>query len=227
MNTKKVGVILAGCGWLDGSEIQEAICTLLALDQRGVDIIMMAPDEPQMHVVDHLNSAPVDGANRNVLLESARIARGEVVDVATVQAESLDALIVPGGFGAAKNLCTFAVDGPHMQVNEHVAQLVRDMHSAGKPQGFICIAPVIVAKLLGPDHGVEVTIGNDAGTAAAVDAMGATHIETGAGDCHVDQRNHIVTTPAYMIGPSIAAVHRGIDTLVDTVLGMCSKDVIG
>jgi enhancing lycopene biosynthesis protein 2 len=220
MSRKKVGVILAGCGWLDGSEIQEAICALLALDQRDTDVLIMAPDVPQMHVVDHLNSAPVEGTTRNVLLESARIARGDVVDVATVHADDLDALIVPGGFGAAKNLCTFAVDGSAMQVNTHVAQLVREMHRAGKPQGFICIAPVIAAKVLGADHGIELTIGNDQETAHAITAMGARHIQTAAGGCHVDEEHKIVTTPAYMLGPSIAQVHQGIDTLVSTVLAL-------
>ena len=135
MSQKKVGVILAGCGWLDGAEIHEAVCTLLALDQRSAQVTIMAPDTPQMHVVDHLAEAPVDGEQRNVLLESARIARGDVVDVSTVSADSLDALIVPGGFGAAKNLCDFAVNGPDMTVNPDVARLVRERHRAAHDAG--------------------------------------------------------------------------------------------
>ena len=218
MSQKKVGVILAGCGWLDGAEIHEAVCTLLALDQRSAQVTIMAPDTPQMHVVDHLAEAPVDGEQRNVLLESARIARGDVVDVSTVSADSLDALIVPGGFGAAKNLCDFAVNGPDMTVNPDVARLVREMHSAGKPQGFICIAPAIAAKVLGPDHNVELTIGTDEGTAGAINAMGAQHVDIQPGGYHIDVKNNVVSTPAYMLGPNIAKVHEGIDHLVEAVL---------
>ncbi len=221
MSSKKVGVVLAGCGWLDGAEIHEAVCTLLALDQRGAETIMMAPDVPQMHVVDHLAESPVENAQRNVLLESARIARGAVVDVATIQAEDLDALIIPGGFGAAKNLCDFAVNGPAMTVNPDVARLIRQMHGAKKPQGFICIAPAIAAKVLGPDHGVELTIGTDEGTAGAITAMGARHVNIQPGEFHVDGANNVISTPAYMLGPSIAKVHEGIDGLVGAVLSRC------
>jgi enhancing lycopene biosynthesis protein 2 len=215
--TKRVGVILAGCGWLDGAEVHEAVCTLLSLDQRGAEVIMMAPDVDQMHVVDHLGGDP-SGDRRNVLVESARIARGEVVDIRQVQVADLDALVLPGGFGAAKNLCSFAVDGPKMTINADVERLVRGMHAAQKPQGFICIAPAIGAAVLGPDHGVELTIGNDTDTAAAITSMGARHIETVPGQIHIDLPNKVVSTPAYMLGPSIAQVYAGIDALVETVI---------
>ncbi len=215
--SKRVGVILAGCGWLDGAEIQEAVSTFLSLDQRGAEVITMAPNVDQMHVVDHLEGEPVQGT-RNVMLESARIARGEIVDIAEVSADQLDALILPGGFGAAKNLCTFAVDGPAMTVNADVERLVRDMHAAGKPQGFICIAPAIAAKVLGPDHGIELTIGNDADTAGALTSLGAKHVDIAPGAYHLDAPNKVVSTPAYMLGPSIALVHQGIDGLVSQVL---------
>ncbi|MBV70926.1 MAG: isoprenoid biosynthesis protein ElbB [Myxococcales bacterium] len=221
MKSKNVGVILAGCGWLDGAEIQEAVCTLLALDQRGAETIVMAPDKEQMHVVDHLAEAPADGQTRNVMIESARIARGAIVDIATVDAGELDALVIPGGFGAAKNLCNFATEGPDMSVDEDVANLIRAIHSSGKPLGFICIAPAIAAKILGPDHSVEVTIGSDQGTADAIRAMGAQHIDTNPGEIHIDEANNVVSTPAYMVGPSIAKVHAGIDRLIATVLDRC------
>ena len=161
MAKNRVGVLLAGCGWLDGAEVQEAVCTLLALDQRGAEVITMAPDVQQMHVVDHQAESPVESEPRNVLTESARIARGNVQNIEGIQAADLDALVIPGGFGAAKNLCDFAVNGPDMTVHPEVERLIRDMHAAGKPQGFICIAPALAAKVLGADHGVEMTIGND------------------------------------------------------------------
>ena len=218
MSKKRVGVVLAGCGWLDGAEIHEAVSTYLALDRRGVEIVAMAPNIEQMHVVDHLAESPAEVQGRNVLIESARIARGAVQDIAGVQDEELDALIIPGGFGAAKNLCNFAVAGTDMTVNTDVERLIRAMHQAGKPQGFICIAPAIAARVLGADHQVSLTIGNDTGTAGALESMGAKHVVTEPGQIHIDETNRVVSTPAYMIGPSIAAVYEGIDALVEAVL---------
>ena len=218
MSKKRVGVVLAGCGWLDGAEIHEAVSTYLALDRRGVEIVAMAPNVEQMHVVDHLAESPAEVQGRNVLIESARIARGAVQDIAGVQDEELDALIIPGGFGAAKNLCNFAVAGTDMTVNTDVERLIRAMHQAGKPQGFICIAPAIAARVLGADHQVSLTIGNDTGTAGALESMGAKHVVTEPGQIHIDETNRVVSTPAYMIGPSIAAVYEGIDALVEAVL---------
>jgi len=178
----------------------------------------MAPNIEQMHVVDHLAESPAEVQGRNVLIESARIARGAVQDIAGVQDEELDALIIPGGFGAAKNLCNFAVAGTDMTVNTDVERLIRAMHQAGKPQGFICIAPAIAARVLGADHQVSLTIGNDTGTAGALESMGAKHVVTEPGQIHIDETNRVVSTPAYMIGPSIAAVYEGIDALVEAVL---------
>ena len=218
---KKVGVVLAGCGFLDGAEIQEAVATLLALDQRGVDVVCMAPNRPHMHVVDHLTQAEA-AYNRNVLNESARIARGDIVDLESVDVSTLDAVIFPGGFGAAKNLCDFAVKGVEMTVNEAVSAIVMHCFDAKKPMGFICIAPVIAARVLGSHaSGVELTIGNDEGTAAAIEHMGATHVPTGPGEIHVDANHRVVSTPAYMIGPSIAPVFSGIDACVAAVLELC------
>jgi enhancing lycopene biosynthesis protein 2 len=216
---KRVGVILSGCGFLDGAEIHEATCTLLSLDRRGARLVAAAPDVDQLHVVDHVKGAPSEGASRNVLLESARIVRGQITELARVSAQDLDALILPGGFGVAKNLCTFAVEGRAMRVQPDVERLVREMRGAGKPMGFICIAPVIAAKLLGAEN-VQVTIGDDRETAAAIEAWGARHVDCRVDEIVVDERLRVVSTPAYMLGPWIAPVAAGIDKLVSAVLEM-------
>jgi enhancing lycopene biosynthesis protein 2 len=217
---KRVGVVLAGCGYLDGAEIQEAVCTLLALDRRKAKLVAMAPDLEQMHVVDHVQSAPIDGARRNVLSEAARIVRGKITALSAVSAGDLDALVFPGGFGAAKNLCTFAVDGKSMKVVPQVERLIREVRGAGKPMGFICISPVIAAKVLGAE-GVTVTIGNDRDTAEAITSWGAKHVDRRVDDIAVDEKLKVVSTPAYMLGPWIADVNAGIDRLVQTVLELC------
>jgi enhancing lycopene biosynthesis protein 2 len=216
---KRVGVVLAGCGFLDGAEIQEATCTLLSLDRRGAKLVAMAPNVDQMHVVDHVKGEPAAGPARNVLAESARIVRGQIQDLAQVSAGELDALVFPGGYGAAKNLCSFAVEGRKMQVLPAVERLVREMRAAGKPMGFICIAPVIAARVLGSEK-VKLTIGNDRDTAAALESWGARHVECKVDDIAVDERLKVVSTPAYMLGPWIAAVAAGIDKLVSAVLEM-------
>ena len=217
MSQKTVGVVLAGCGYLDGAEIHEATLTLLALDRAGVNIRCMAPNVEQMHVVDHAAGAPVEGASRSVMTESARIARGPVEDMANVSADELDALVFPGGFGAAKNLCSFAVEGPDCTVHPDVERLIQDTFKAEKPLGFICIAPAIGAKVLG-SHGIHLTIGTDEGTGAAIEAMGATHVSSPVEEAVVDPHFKVVSTPAYMLGPSIAPVAKGIDKLVAQVI---------
>ena len=164
---RKIGVVLSGCGFLDGSEIQEAVFTLLCLDELGVDAVCMAPRGAQHHVVDHETRKPAAGESRDVLRESARIARGRIVDLATVRATGLDALVLPGGFGAAKNLCDFAEKGASATAHPEVARLLREMHAAKKPIGAICIAPALVAAVLGRSAHPLLTIGDDAGTAKA------------------------------------------------------------
>jgi enhancing lycopene biosynthesis protein 2 len=216
---KRVGVILSGSGFLDGAEIQEATLTLLFLDRRGAKVTAMAPNVAQMHVVDHAKGQPASGEKRNVLAEAARITRGAIADVKTVKASDLDALILPGGYGAAKNLCTFATEGVKLQVNPDVERLVRDMAADGKPLGFICIAPVIAAKVLG-SRKVKLTIGNDPETAAALNALGAVHVDAPVDQIVVDEKNKVVSTPAYMLGPSIAPVSAGIEKLVAAILEM-------
>lgn len=217
---KKVGVLLSGCGFLDGAEIHESVLTLLALDQRGATAVCCAPDIEIPRVIDHRTGQPAR-EKRNVLTEAARIARGEIRDVAKVRADELDALILPGGFGAAANLCTFAEDGPECSVNAAVEKLVGDMLTARKPVGAICIAPALLARIAGR-RGLRasLTIGNDAATAAAIEKMGCTHEPCTVAECIVDEKNRIVTTPAYMLGRGPAEVFEGIRRLVDRVLAL-------
>lgn len=213
----RVGVVLSGCGVMDGSEVHEAVSILIALDRRGAKIVCMAPNIPQATTLNHLTKNP-EPHGRRVLDESARIARGNVRDMATVTIDELDALVFPGGYGAAKNLCTFAVDGPNCKVNDQVERLVREIHAKRKPIGMACIAPVIAAKLFGSE--VEVTIGTDRGTADAIRSMGARHREVGETDVCVDAGNRLVTTPCYMnnVGPWV--VYQGAEKMVDEVLRM-------
>jgi enhancing lycopene biosynthesis protein 2 len=214
---KKVGVVLSGCGVYDGSEIHEAVITLLAIGKTKANIICMAPDIAQLHVINHLKGEESAGESRNVLVESARIARGEIKDMKDITAEDIDVLIIPGGFGAAKNLCDFAVRGKDCTVNLEVERLIKEMHAQKKPMGFICIAPVIAAKVLG-EYEPILTIGSDEATAAAIEAMGGKHVVRAVNEIAVCEKNKIVSTPAYMLGPGITDVASGIDLLVLKVL---------
>lgn len=219
----KVGVVLSGCGFLDGSEIHEAVLTLLCLDEQGATVVCVAPRGPQAQVVDHTPGAAVAGSARDVpqrdmLAEAARIARGRIEEITTVRADQLDAVVLPGGFGAAKNLCDFATKGAAATPHPEVARLLREMLAAHKPIGAICIAPAVVAATLGRTAHPVLTIGDDAGTAAALTAMGAEHRDCPVTDCVVDERNNIVSTPAYMYDAAIGDVAKGIRRLVAAVL---------
>lgn len=212
----KVGVVLSGCGVMDGSEIHESVLTLLALDREGVQAVCMAPNVDQHDVVNHLAGQETK-EKRNVLVESARIARGKIRDIKDVKEGEIDALIFPGGYGAAKNLCTFAVDGTDCKVNPEVLRLVREVHKAGKPIGAICISPALMAKIF-EGAGVELTIGNDKTTAEALEKLGQTHKECTVREIWIDSRHKIVTTPAYMLARGIAEAWEGIEKLVKEVL---------
>lgn len=216
----KVGVLLSGCGVFDGAEIHEAVLTLLALDRAGAEIVCMAPNVEQAHVINHLTQE-VTAEKRNVLVESARIARGEIKDLKDVQAGDLDALIMPGGFGAAKNLSDFAFKGPQATVHPEVKRLLTDLAAAGKPIGAICIAPATLTKALA-DRKPEVTIGTDAGTASAIEAMGGRHKSCSVDMIHLDAGNKLVSTPAYMLGPGIKDVALGIEKLVARVVELAN-----
>lgn len=211
---KKIAVVLSGCGVYDGSEIHEAVLTLLAIDRQGAAASCFAPSILQRDVVDHV-TGKTTAETRNVLVEAARIARGHIRDLATFEARDFDALVFPGGFGAAKNLCSFAVDGPDCNVEPSVVAAIKSMHQAHKPIGALCIAPVILARVLGK---VELTIGNDAGTAAAIESMGAKHVEKDHGEIAVDRTNKVVTTPCYMLDASIRQIAEGAEHVVTALL---------
>ncbi len=216
----KIGVILSGCGVYDGSEIYESTITLLALDRAGAEVLIMAPDTEQQ-VVNHLTGEVVEGATRNVLEESARIARGNIIDIAKVSADNIDGLFLPGGFGAAKNLCDFAFKGPDCEVNPEVARLIRDIVAGGKPLAAVCIAPAVLAKVLGSDMPqVEMTIGTDEGTAGAMTAMGVRHINCPVTECVIDKERKIITSPAYMLAGRISEAAEGIEKTVAAFMNM-------
>ena len=218
MEKKRVGVLLSGCGVFDGSEIHEAVLTLLYLNQEGVEIICMAPDVSQAHVINHLTQEEMD-EDRNVLIESARIARGEIKNLSDVTAEDLDALIVPGGFGAAKNLSDFAFKGPDGTVNPEVKHLLEEMCQAKKPIGGLCIAPATLGMAL-KDRKPSLTVGNHEETIGALKALGVTHTVCAVDETNIDKDNKIVTTPAYMLGPEIKDVAKGIEKLVKEIVSM-------
>jgi enhancing lycopene biosynthesis protein 2 len=219
MKKKKIGVLLSGCGVMDGSEIHEATLTLFFLDKQGAEIVCMAPDKEQLDVMNHIAGAPAQ-EKRRVMVEAARIARGKILDVRTVKADDLDAIIIPGGLGAAKNLCTFAKDGPNCRVDEDVAKLLWDLYRAKKPIGALCIAPALIARLFGAEISPELTIGTDVGTASALEKMGARHKKAMVDEIVVDSKNRIVTTPCYMLAQSIKEVGAGVEKLVAQIMGM-------
>ena len=219
--SKKVAVILSGCGVYDGAEIYESVITLLRLDQRGAQVQCFAPDIAQLHVINHLTGEEMP-ESRNVLVESARIARGNIKDIREASVDDFDALIVPGGFGAAKNLSNFAVEGAACSVQPDVLALTEAFAEAGKPVGLICISPALAAKIYGP--GVTCTIGNDAETAAAMNKMGATHADCAVGDIVEDKARKLVSTPAYMLAQTISEAASGINKLVDRVLELTHEN---
>lgn len=215
---KRVGVILSGCGVMDGSEIHEATLTLYFLDKAGAEIVCLAPNKEQSDVVDHKTNQPASKERRNVLVESARIARGHVKDLATASADEFDAVILPGGFGAAKNLCTFADKGAQCELDPAAKKFLSAMRQANKPIGAICISPVILAKAFGANGSPKLTIGTDPETANAIEAMGAEHMGCPVDDFVIDEQTKIVTTPAYMLARSIREAADGIEKLVVEVL---------
>ncbi|MDL2329277.1 isoprenoid biosynthesis glyoxalase ElbB [Desulfosarcina sp. OttesenSCG-928-A07] len=214
-----IGVLLAGCGVFDGSEIHEAVLTLLFLGQAGASVTCMAPDMDQLHVINHLTQVPAE-EKRNIWAESARIARGEIQNLATVHADDIDGLIMPGGFGAAKNLSDFAVKGPDGTVHPEVKRLITEMADRKKPIGALCIAPATLVMALS-DRTPKVTIGNDVGTASAIQTLGGVHQNCKVDEICVDEKNRLVTTPAYMLGPGITDIAVGIEKLVNRLIAFC------
>ncbi len=214
---KKVAVILSGAGYLDGSEIHEATLTLLALDRHNAQVHCFAPDIAQEQVLNHATGEP-STETRSVLVESARIARGAIKPLSLAAVDDFDALIIPGGYGAARNLCNFATRGHEMTINPEVEIFARSLHREGKPVGLICIAPVMAPAIGGP--GTRCTIGNDPATANAINAMGGIHVSCAVTECVIDKDRKIVSTPAYMLADRITQAEAGINKLVDAVLAM-------
>jgi enhancing lycopene biosynthesis protein 2 len=211
---KKFAVVLSGCGVFDGAEIHEATLSLLAIAKKGGSYQIFAPDINQHHVINHITGEEMD-ESRNVLIESARIARGNIHKLDEFQAADFDALLFPGGFGAAKNLSTWAFEGAEAKVLPEVEEAIRNMLSLKKPVGAMCISPVILAKVLGEVH---LTIGNDDSTIDAMESLGAKHVYTTHGEVVVDPDHNLVTTPCYMLDATIDQIAEGADNMVDALL---------
>lgn len=212
---KPIAVLLSGCGVYDGSEIYETVCTLLALEKYGASYQCVAPDILQYHVINHLTGEEMP-EKRSVLLEAARLARGNIKSLSDVSADDFAGLMVPGGFGAAKNLGSFAFDGKDLSVEPSVLAFCQGFATAHKPAGYICIAPTLIAKIYGP--GVKITIGNDPKTAATLEAMGNQHENCEVTACVSDPAHKVATAPAYMLAKSISQAQAGIEKCVKQVI---------
>ncbi len=216
----KAAVILAGCGVKDGSEIHEATLTLFFLDQLGFHVDCFAPNRNQHHVIDHLNEEEMPKSTRNILLESARIARGKVSAIENCNVKDYDAIIYPGGFGSAKNLCNYAIKGSEFDVFPDISRIILSAHKLKLIQGFICIAPVMAAKLI---PNVKLTVGNSGDTANHIEDLGAIHQPCSVSSTVYDDVNNVVSTPAYMVGPSIKDIGAGIQQLCETIYQKCHE----
>lgn len=212
---KKAAIVLSGCGVYDGSEIHEAVIALMCLQSRNFEVDFYAPNISQYHTVNHLNGKE-ETPSRSVLEESARIARGAISDLSEFSAEKYDVLAFPGGFGAAKNLSTFAFDGKNCEVNKDVERAIKSALRTGSAIVFMCISPVIAAKVIG--SGVVLTIGRDPATASAIESMGAKHVDKSAGDFARDEKFNVWTTPAYMLASSAAEVFAGASKMFDDIV---------
>ena len=223
--SKKVGVMLAGCGYEDGSEVYEAVLTILALERAGAQVRAIAPDMDQYEVINHYTGHQARGESlgpaSSVISQSARIVRGKITSVKEVSGHDFDALIIPGGFGVVKNLCTWYVDNAEDWVHPEVSRLITEMHSLEKPIGALCIAPMLVAMVLG-DKSPTLTIGNDGKVALALQKKGARHQETGLNEIAVDTTNKIVTTAAFMLAANALEAETGINKLVQKVLELAT-----
>lgn len=214
---KKLAILLSGCGVFDGSEINEAVLTMLSISQFGAEYSCFAPNMIQSHVINHLTGKEVN-ESRNVLVESARIARGEIKAISELTINEFDALVIPGGFGAAKNLCNFAFDSANCALNPEVANFINSFINAKKPVGFICISPIMIPLLYG--QSAKGTIGNEPETIKAFEMMGGCHITTNVDEIAVDESRKIVSTPAYMLAQNISETYNGINKLVAKVIDM-------
>lgn len=201
---KKAAVLLSGCGNMDGSEIHETVAALIALDRAGWQVVFTAPDIQQGKTVNYLNGG--SEAPRMVIQEAARIARGKITPLRADLADEVDAVVIPGGLGAAVTLCDFAVRGSSCEALPVVLDFLKRVHSAGKPVAAMCIAPVLVARCL---PGAAVTIGSHRETAALIEEMGCRHVECSAAEAVADPDMMVVTTPAYMTAKGPGEVYAG------------------
>ena len=215
----KVAVILAGCGVYDGAEINEAVLSLLHLAKAGADVTCFAPDIAQMHTINHITGDEMS-ESRNVMVEASRITRGAITPLSELDASDFDALVIPGGFGAAKNLCDFAVKGAEASITNDMLNACQQFAQAHKPAGYMCIAPAMIPLIYGADAQVKLTIGNDAGTAEAIASIGAVHENCAVDDIVIDDTHKVVTTPAYMLASNLVEADAGIAKLVNAVLDM-------
>lgn len=218
----KIAVILSGCGVFDGTEIHEATCTLLNIDKQGAEYQCFAPNILQTRVVNHFTHKTEENEERNILAEAARIARGDIKDIRDFNIADYDAVIFPGGSGAVTNLCDFAAKGRACEVNQEVVRVINDCYESQMPIGAICIAPALIAHVLGK-HKITVTIGNDKKVASIIEEDGAIHQECGADELAVDEQHKIVTTPAYMLAKSIKEVDSGVAKLVAEIIRLGSQ----
>ncbi len=211
---KKIAVILSGCGVYDGAEIHEATLSLLAIAQQGATYSIFAPNIDQHHVINHITGEEMP-ETRNVLIESARIARGNISDLKNYNPADFDSLLLPGGFGAAKNLSSFAFEGPDCSVNPDVEKAVIETVKAEKPLGALCIAPAVIVRIF---KDAEVTIGQDSGTASAIEKMGGKHTNTTHGEIVYDEKYKLVTTPCYMLDANIIQISQGAENVVKKLI---------
>lgn len=212
--SKKIGVVLSGSGVYDGSEIHETVCALLSLEKHGLEAVCIAPDEDQLHVINHITGEPTE-EKRNILTESARIARGKITSCSDINSQDLDGLFFPGGFGAAKNLCDFAVSGVDCKINPEIEKLVNEMIENKKPIAAVCIAPALIARIAS-NKGIkiQVTIGTDEDTATGIEEMGASHKRCNINEITVDAENKIISGPAYMEAKNISEVASNVEQVV-------------
>jgi len=211
---KKIAVVLSGCGVYDGAEIQESVFTLWAIANAGFDYEIFAPDINQYHVVNHLTGKETT-ETRNVLCEAARIARGKIKPATALRSADFEAVIFPGGFGVAKNLCSYALDGVECKVNPVIEKIIHTFHAKEKPIGALCIAPVLIARVL---NNLKITIGNDPDTILAIEEMGSKHIKSTHGQVIIDHRHKIASTPCYMLDANILEVAQGATNIVNAVV---------
>lgn len=215
----KIAVVLSGCGVYDGSEIHEAVMTLLAINRSGGTYQVFAPNVMQHQVINHITGEVIH-ESRNVLIESARIARGKIKALTEYNPDDFDALVFPGGLGVAKNLCTYAFEGVECRVDRVVESSIRDTHKAGKPIGALCISPALITKVLGA---VTVTIGNDASAAADITEMGGKHEKKTHGEVCIDMKNLIVTSPCYMLDATITDIAHDAEEMIRAVIKLSGK----